>query len=416
MVAVLIEHGHHDEVRRLADAGDFACAQGLAGVQLAHGRWEAAAEALRPLADAGRWAAVDALAGILDAHDRTDEALTLVRRHATAGGPHTGPLLAELLARQGRTDEIVAMLLPCIADRSYAEPLVRLTTGHDDELARLLRDQLGTVCPLLRPAELLATVLERQEKVDEAVAVLRDHLVAVNDVAPLADILARHEREAQLRDLVAGAGGEVAALRLATWLEERGRVDDAVEVTRPYIAAPDAAVFLARLLTRHGRIGEAIDVLRPVPATMGEHAGCVVGELCDLLVERGRTDEALAFVDDLGARDGMGADLHLERAAVLVRAGRIESAIAWLRDRPDVRTWRVASCLADLLIDAGRPDDAGAVLDAVDRTDLWVDDLATLLIRRGKAAEALALFQEQGEDTAVKAELDAAFWSRFHAR
>ncbi|MFC4040631.1 tetratricopeptide repeat protein [Dactylosporangium siamense] len=412
VVAVLIEHGHQDEVRRRADAGDFACAQGLAAVLVAHGRWEAAADVLRPFADAGRWAAVDALAGILVAHDRTDEALTLVRRHAAAGGPDTGPLLAELLARQGRTDEIVAMLRPHIAETRYAESLVRLTTGHDDELARLLREQLGIADPLWGPAVLLATVLERQGKVDEAVEVLRDRLEAVNDVAPLADILARHDREAQLRDLVAGAGGMVAALRLATWLEERGRIDDAIEVTRPHLVEPGAAVFLARLLTRHGRSDEAIDVLLPVPAMMGEHAVCAVGELCDLLVGRGRVEEALAVVDRLDAHDDMRVELHLARAAVLVRAGRVEPAIAGLRDLPEVRTWRVASYLADLLIEAGRPDEAGAVLDAVDRTVLWSGDLATLLIRRGNIAEALALFQEQGEDP-VKRDLDAAFWRRF---
>lgn len=173
-------------------------------------------------------------------------------------------------------------------------------------------------------------------------------------------------------------------MRLAAWLEEQGRVDDAVEVLRPFAAE---AWVLAELLSRHGR-----------------------------------ADEALAVIDGLAAHDGgMGSERHLARNALLVRCGRTEQAIAELRDRPDTSTWDIASRLADLLVDAGRPQEAGPVLDAVDRTGLSVEERAMLLIRQGRATEAVDLFAGIAADQAAKQaaadrakdELDAAFWRRF---
>lgn len=370
VAAALIEHGHGEEVRRHADAGDWSCARVLAEALVARGEPDAAIEVLRPFADAGRWAAVDALASVLDARDRTEEALALVRRHAAAGGRHTGPRLAELLARLGRTGEIVAMLGPYANDPYYARALVRLTAGggHDDELVALLRAQLGATGWVPPHAEsLLATVLERQGRVDEAVA-----LLGADDVGQLAGILARHGREVQLRDLVAGGGGPPAAVQLAGWLEERGRAADAVEVLRRFEA--DA------------------------------------WELADLLARHGRTDEALAAV---GTMTGHDVDLHLLRNEMLVRCGRSGQAIAELRERPDTRTWHVAARLADLLAGAGRPQEAAAVLDAVDRTGLTTTELAILLIRQGRAAQAADLFPPGEPADPVKDDLDAAFWRRF---
>lgn len=242
VVSALLRHGHAGEVGRLAADGDWHCARALAADLAEQGRPAAAAELLRPFAEGGRWAAVDALAGVLDAAGRTGEAIDLVRRHAMAGGRLTGPRLAELLARQGRTDEVMALLGPHAADPWYAGTLVRLTAGagHDDELATLLRARPGRGHDRWDAETLLATVLARQGHVDEALRLLGP------DAGRAADLLARHGLEARLRDLVARTGDVDAACRLAAWLEEQDRVDDAVDALR---AAEAVELFLGPAAT-----------------------------------------------------------------------------------------------------------------------------------------------------------------------
>jgi tetratricopeptide (TPR) repeat protein len=434
VASALVEYGHVGDVRLLADQGDWNCAHTLVQVLLVQGQVNAALDILRPFADSGLWQAVERLAGILDAHDRTDEAITLVRLHAPTGGRFTGTRLAALLARQGRTDEVVALLGPYVGDSYYAEALVSLTagTGHDDEVASLLQVQIGAKQQHVNPWQrepwnaeaLLAKVLERQGRVDDAVALLQAHLhrgeaLFDNHIEQLAEILVRHGREAQLRALLPEAGGEHAAFRLAAWLEEQARVDDAVEALQPFTTSgsPNAAAVLAEMLTRHGRVDEAINMLRPVPKAMGGDPEWVIHMLCSLLVEQGRADEALATIDDLAAHHGgMWIELHLERTDVLARCGRIEQAIAELRDHPVAGAWYVTTRLADLLVDAGRPEEAIAVLRAGDRTVMSTTNLAKLLIRRGRVKEAVELFHaETAAKEAAKIEEDAAFWGRFRA-
>ncbi|WP_327010836.1 hypothetical protein OHA72_28380 [Dactylosporangium sp. NBC_01737] len=118
---------------------------------------------------------------------------------------------------------------------------------------------------------LLATVLQRQGRVDEAVAVLRSSysrggVMHVNLIEQLAGILAWHD-PAALVAFVAGDGCEYAADRLAGELERQGRVDEAVSVLRPFAAdgngnvAERQAEILAELLVRQGRVDEALAVL-----------------------------------------------------------------------------------------------------------------------------------------------------------
>jgi hypothetical protein len=94
---------------------------------------------------------------------------------------------------------------------------------------------------------------------------------------------------------VAGAGGEVAALRLATWLEERGRIEDAVGgVRRPSgrarssIASSGPAVPGPQQAGPKGTTaasGVAVGFYRP------HLAGLAPSSLADLLIEAGRPGE-----------------------------------------------------------------------------------------------------------------------------
>jgi hypothetical protein len=108
--------------------------------------------------------------------------------------------------------------------------LVDVSTGlgRDEELIVLLRPRTrqspGTWShEAATQVEPMATVSERAGPVDEAVTVLRKSIAArssihVNTFRQLADILVRHERLDELREVVAGRGGKHAVSRLARHL------------------------------------------------------------------------------------------------------------------------------------------------------------------------------------------------------
>ncbi|MFG2045605.1 tetratricopeptide repeat protein [Dactylosporangium sp. NPDC048998] len=419
----LAEHGHLDELRRLAERGDWCCADRLARALFERHEPEVAMRVLRPFVDTGWWQAVEVLVDFHDRRGETDAAIALVRGALDKGSPHGIERLAVLLAKRGRVDEAVVLLRPYAGEDVVLDALVELTEGHgyDGELTALVREQIEADSPvrLWNAAAVLATLLERQGQVDEALEVLTgsafgEHAVFVNAVEQLADILARHGRERQLRGLVAGGGGEHAVFRLAVWLESLDRVDEAVEAMRPFAAdgSPNVAAALAELLTRHGRADEAIEVLRPVPRLMGGDPEWLVGILCKLLVERGRADEALAAIDDLAAHSGgIWIELLFERVEVLARSGRVEQAIAELGAHPEGGTWYGTSKLAGLLVLAGRPGEAIRTLESADDSAWTTAELAVLLIDQGRVEEALALF---APEEAPKSEEGRAFWRRFH--
>ncbi|WP_344502309.1 tetratricopeptide repeat protein [Dactylosporangium maewongense] len=384
---------------------------------------EAAVRVLRPFVDTGWWNAVQVL---VDFHDRcgeTDIAIALVRGALEKGSPHGIERLGTLLAERGQVDEAVALLWPHAGEDAVLDALVELTEGHgyDGDLTALVREQIEADSSVWswNATAVLATLLERQGRVDEALEVLTgsafgEHGVFVNAVEQLADILARHGRERQLRELVAGGGGEHAVFRLAVWLESLDRVDEAVEAMRPFATdgSPNVAAALAELLTRHGRADEAIEVLLPVPRLMGGDPEWLVGILGKLLVERGRADEALAAVDDLAAHyGGMWIELLFERVEVLARSGRVEQAIAELRAHHEGGTWYGSSKLADLLVLAGRPGEAIRTLESIDGSAWTAARLAVLLVDQGRVEEALALF---APDEAPAGDEDRAFWRQFH--
>ncbi|MEV0395589.1 tetratricopeptide repeat protein [Polymorphospora rubra] len=412
VVSTLVEHGHLGEVRVQADLGDWYCAHEVVGVLLDQDRLQAALDVLRPFVDSGWWEAVKTLADILEQRGRRDEAIALVRPYAEVGDRLAVARLAGMLSRQGRVDDVIALLRPGIEDWYLAEALVELTAGQgrDGEVTALLRGLVEAkqrqAAPRFaepRNAEtLLATVLERQGRVDDAVALLHEHLRgdgvgAVNVLKHLADILARHGRETQLRDFVAGAGGEYAAYRLAAHLEGQGRLREAVEALRPFTAggSRNPAAMLAELLTRHGRVDEAIAVLRPVAVPMGGD-GWTVRMLWTLLADQGRVDEALTVIDDLAVEaGGMSTEPFLERILLLAYCGRFDQAIVELRNHREADTWYMVGYLADVLADAGRLDEAVAVLSSSDHHVVHATALATLLIRQGRVAEAVEILHNR---------------------
>jgi tetratricopeptide (TPR) repeat protein len=220
----LVEQGHVDVLQREAGAGDFSCADALGRLLRSRGELAAALDVYRPYAEAGWWVAVECSAAILEEQGSLDAAIGLVRPLAEAGDRLAVCRLAELLARQGRIDEVFALLVPCLASGYGAARLVELTAGRsrDGEVLAVLR-------PLVTPDSLgfqsvLAELLERMGRVDEAVTLLLTALRGgrsyyVNHAKQIADILARHD-PARLADFAAGDGRECGAHRLARLFEE----------------------------------------------------------------------------------------------------------------------------------------------------------------------------------------------------
>jgi tetratricopeptide (TPR) repeat protein len=396
VATALVEHGHLELVRREAERGDFHCADALGRLLAARGEGDAAVAAYRPFAGTGWWVAVERIVGILTEQETVDAAIALVRPLAEAGERRAVVRLATLLAAQGRIDEVFRVLRPGLADSYLAGALVELTSGRgrDDEVAASLRPFADAGRKAFEG--LLATVLDRQGRVDEAVGLLLASLRGgssyyVNHAEQLADILARHDPDA-LAGFVAGDGGEYAAYRLADLFEEHGRVDEAVGVLSPFAVAgnTNAAGVLADLLARHGRADEAIQVLRPAAMADPE---CLIRPLCTLLIGQGRLDDALVVIDEVAAQSGLDpVDLRMERIEVLVEGGQTEQAIADLRADLDAAGGYARARLAELLTDAGRPDEAIAVL--LPNRERWIRSaLAKLLIRQGRPEEAVVVIR-----------------------
>lgn len=394
VVALLHELGHQGILRDAAARGDWFCAQRLAEAAFEQGPEEQAAALamLQPFAATGWWPAVRAVAGLLADRGRADEAIAVLRPLADTGCREAVRDLAGLLARQGNIDQVVALLGPRTADALLAGELVELVAGHgrDAEIAALIPALgVGPTTPFdtggsdaWNTVSLHATLLERQGRVDEAAALLSRHVqvdgvVYADHAEQLARLLARHGREAELRACTVEEGGEYARTALLLFLEERDRITEAVALLQEPAEAgdPHAAFELAQLLARHGRHVEAVEVLRPVAETAGGDSDWIIHLLCRVLVDAGRADDALTYVDDYFARHGGNRhERALMRAEVMKRWGRAADAEAELApfaasDEDLLRSGTVAGAiaLAERLVRRGEPQ--RAVTHLRDRLD-----------------------------------------------
>jgi thioredoxin-like negative regulator of GroEL len=413
-VSLLVENGHLDKVRQLAPGGDGNCAAAIAKDLIGQGRRDEAVEVLLPFAQTGWWG-LEKVSSLLEECGCADEAVAVVRPRAEAGERDAVERLARLLHRIGRVDEAFDLLRDRVDDWWLAQALVDVADGQgrDEEVAALLAPHVQV---LQRPGawsysawnavRLLSVVRDRQGLVDQAIAALRENIehgtTNTNTMEALADLLARHGRDDELREFIAGRGGDRAVFRWATYLEEAGDVEGAIALLRPLAArdvqAPDrstsAAQHLSALLARHGRIGEAIEILRPIPGQIGYACGCVISMLCLAMAELGCADEALEVIASVPYADDSALDLFILRIEMLKLSGRREQAIAELRAHPDVGNWRRAWDLADLLADDGRLDEAVEVLTPLVPDDEYATtELARLKIRQGRVEKALDLLR-----------------------
>ncbi|MFB7255236.1 tetratricopeptide repeat protein [Streptomyces nojiriensis] len=407
LVDRLLALGHADVVRgqALAEDGDWFCARAWARLLAGRGALDEALDVLAPYAGTGWWTAAAEAARLLDAGGRGEEAITLVRPFAAAGERAALHDLALLLARHGQGEEAYELLVPHTTDWLLAEALVEVGVGlgRGEEVAALLEARIAPETPCAqcgspecgRPysepfnaVNLLASVREKQGRTDEAIAVLHAYgPTVVNNRDPLAELLVRHDRIDELR---AYADTPEAVRQLAELLEERGDVAGAVDAYRKHMEEDrgHTLFLLAELLARHGRGAEAIEVVRALDSA----DDWVVDQLCKLFTVEGRAEEGIAHLDALKARRGREEwELSRLRGPLMAACGRLDDAVAEALAHPEGASPYALESLAHLLIDAGRPEGAAALLDT-DRLD-HRRTLGPLLVELGRVEEAVTLLR-----------------------
>ncbi|MFJ4849635.1 MULTISPECIES: tetratricopeptide repeat protein [unclassified Streptomyces] len=411
LVSRLLEHGHVDVVEQQAGRGEWFCALAWARLLGEHDRQAEALKVLAPYLATGWWTAVVAAAELLEGWGRPAEAIEITRVRMAAGHPMALEFYARLLARHARAEEAFTLLHPHLRELPLVEAMVDVAAvaGRAEEAAMLLAPlTTGHECSdfpwccrgLDRDTVigLIATIRERQGRVDEAIALLGTGSTRRVDMREqLATLLARQGRLDELR--AAAANDDFRAVRqLAVLLEGRGDVEGAIAAYRQAGGTtaqdPHAACDLARLLARHGRGNEAIDVMR-IQADAHNGDDWILHTLACLYLDQRRPGDGLAHLDALAAaRAGEEDwDLYWIRLPLIAARDGVDQAVAQARSHPEGATWYAAWHIAELLAGAGRTEEAAAVLEQ----HAWVNghDLAACLIDLGRIEDALAVFQRR---------------------
>jgi tetratricopeptide (TPR) repeat protein len=421
LVTRLLELGHEREVEFQAGRGEWFCALEWARLLGDRQQYEQALEVLSPYIATGWWPAARARAELLEGWGRAEEAIALCRPYAEAGDRMVLEFFARLLARHGRGAEAFALLRPGIEDWFLAACLVDVAEaeGRDEEVAALLEARIAAAVPAcddpdcgrlrLEPSNafpLLAAIRERQGRIEEAIALLRRRdVTSVNGRDALADLLARYDRIEELRAYAACEYHGHAAQSLAEVLEERGDVEGAIAAYRTFGASPDGmwhvAVPLARLLVRHGRGQEAIDVMRALADRPGGAQDWIVDTLCTLYADHSEARDGLDYLDALKARHGGEEDWDFfrMRLPLMTDCGLLDEAVELARAHPEGDTWYVAWSISDLLAEAGRIEEAVAVLEQHAPSSRSL--LAQRLIDLGRIKDAVRALQQPRSKPAV---------------
>ncbi|WP_406079820.1 hypothetical protein OG468_02450 [Streptomyces zaomyceticus] len=411
LVSRLLERGHADVVEQQSGRGEWFCALAWARLLGERDRQDDALEVLAPYLATGWWTAVVSAAELLEGWGRVDEAIEITRVRMEAGHPMALESYTRLLARHGRADEAFTLLRPHIGELSLAVALVDVATvaGRDEEAAALLALRAEHQCSdfpwccrgLSRDMTtgLLATLLERRGRVDEAIALLHtDSSTTIDHREQLAALLARHGRVDELRAASAADDSRYAVQRLAGLLEERGDVEGAIAAYRQAdgatVHAPHSAYDLAQLLARHGRGDEAIEVLR-VRTDIRTGDDWLLHALSDLYLDQGRPHDGLVYLDALAtAHEGEEEwELYGLRLRLIAARDGVDEAIARARSHSAGTTSYAARHVAELLTGAGRTEEAVVVLEQ--HAPANSHDLAACLIDLGRVEDALALLNRR---------------------
>ncbi|NYV74051.1 tetratricopeptide repeat protein [Streptomyces sp. UH6] len=382
LVALLVEQGHVELLVRAAGRGVWSCARAAARELCERAEFERALDVLEPFVALGWEPARRATAGVLLKAGRVGQALDRFRPDDVGlASPHVCRDFAELLAKAGQVDEAIAVLTPHLDQAWMLSFLVELTEGQN-------RDE--------RVLELLAPKAERARS---ARGEERWNLAASNAQELQAHVL---ERAGRVDEAVRGLGADIAAGRFlventltahAELLRRTGRVDELRELgtgEHAHVGLP----YYARALEDRGRADEAETLLRRFVAA--DEGNRFRRPLIELLRRQGRIDEAVevgrpAFYDHDACL--LERVLHL-----LAEAGRFDDALAVLDERDaeyvdEHPSWFHTNRIW-LLGEAGRYEEALAYAAGLP-TDLYglTNSTAWILERSGRVEEALGLLR-----------------------
>ncbi len=425
-VTRLLEDGHLDLVIRAArERGEWFCAERAVQELCRSGEFGPALEVMEPFVATGWRAALWVKAEILLRAGRVDEALDLVRpdeegRDAQAVCRN----VAELLARAGCVDEAINLLEPHLGESWIRAVLVEIThgKGRDErvleliaphaEAARRARAEGRWDHSPSEAQELQAQVLERAGRADEAIRILGEDVagrrfLSENTLTAYAELLARHGRLDTLRTLATGQDARTLLHIYAGALRDHGRTQEAETVMREAIAADDWVghrAWLSSALLRDGRLDDAITVAEP--GFSWYDCSNLLAPLVHPLHDR--PAELLHLLDHplTVPHHGHEEFRHEWRAFALAQLGRVEEAIAVVEAHPDPWTNpRIVS--AGLLSTAGHLAEAAAELRALGTVEAR-QALFDILVRQGRAAEAITIHPTVAEQRAAEEETDSA--------
>ncbi|MGW5231491.1 tetratricopeptide repeat protein [Streptomyces nodosus] len=418
-VGLLLEHGHLDLViRAAAERGEWFCAEGAVEELCRAGEFGRTLEVMEPFVVIGWRPALWAKADILLRAGRTEEARDLVRPDE-AGCASTAEHrdFAQLLAKAGRVDEAIDLLVPHIGESWIRSVLVEITEGQDRdervlelitpyaEAARRARDEGRWDHSCSDARELLARVLERAGRADEAIRILGQDIVenpclTLNTLTAYAELLARHHRLDELRELATGQDAHTVLDIYAGALRDHGRAHEAETVMRDAIAADDWVgyrAWLSSALLRDGRLDDAIAVAEP--GFSWYDCSNLLVPLVHLLLDR--PEELLRLLEHplTVPHHGHEEFQHWWRAFALAGLGRADEAVALAEAHPDPWT-------DPRIVKAGLLSTAGHLAAAAELRDLGTiearEELFEVLVRQGRAAEAVAAHPTVAEQRAAE--------------
>jgi len=294
----LLETGRLDELGSRASAGDDAARSTLARWLHGEGRVAEAIAAIEPLADAGDAAASPLLARWLHEEGRVAEAIAAIEPLADAGDAAACRLLAGWLSQHGRIYELRrradtgdesarSRLARWLIEHDRVAELRQRAGGGDDHAQLLLADwefERKGADGLRRRAEdgdadaraRLARWLYEKDRVDEAIKEIRVLADARDDSAQqlLAAWLYERDATGELRDR-ADNGDEHAETQLVSWLLDHAQEEELLKRLRMVDEATRVRLTLrmANWMYERNRFDEAFAAVRPLAAAGNENAG-----------------------------------------------------------------------------------------------------------------------------------------------
>ncbi|MGX1546111.1 tetratricopeptide repeat protein [Streptomyces adustus] len=247
-----------------------------------------------------------------------------------------------------------------------------------------------------------ARVLERSGRVDEAIRLLGADVAArrygpENTVVFYVELLARHGRVEDLRDLATGSHRYAAASPYVKVLENLGRAGEAEAYLRDCMAGEHpgwSESILMALLIRQGRFDDAIEA---VEHTFDEdYDGNLLQAAIILLAEQGQHDKAIEITEGRSPEylaDNEAYWLRSNRWWLMGEAGRAREAIAQVEALPADEVDDRELTIAWLLAQDGRVEEAIALLRQLPGTRA-ATDVAELLISQDRFAEAVAVIPD----------------------